>query len=85
VDVAWRQINYGQGEGQVDVAGREWGIYQAEGGGLVLVLHSGELAAEQGLEFARRVADVVAGGTKVELLLQGTDAERAAAPDRPRD
>ena len=52
-DIEWRQLNYGQGEGQVTVAGREWGVYQAAGGGLAVVLHFGELPVEDGIAFVR--------------------------------
>jgi hypothetical protein len=82
--IEWRQLNYGQGEGQFEVAGLEWGIYQTDGGGLALVLHFGELAAEDGMAFARRVAEAVTGGTRFELLLRGTEAEPGPAPDTGR-
>jgi hypothetical protein len=26
-DIVWRQLNYGQGEGQAGIDGREWGFY----------------------------------------------------------
>jgi hypothetical protein len=74
-DIEWRQVNYGQGEGQVEVAGREWGFYQDGTGALAVVLHVGQLDSAEGLAFIRRVAEVVAGGTEVEVLLQGTEAE----------
>ena len=79
--VEWRQLNFGQGEGQVAVADREWGFYQTDGGGLAVVLHAGEVAAVDGVAFALRVAEAVAGGSGFEVLLQGTDAEPGAAPD----
>ena len=80
-DVEWRQVNYGQGEGQVLIAGREWGFYQAEGGALSVVLHAGTVAAADGLAFALQVAEVVAGGLGFEVLLQGTDFKPSPAAD----
>jgi hypothetical protein len=77
--VAWRQLNYGQGEGQVEVEGREWGLYQTGDGGLAVVLHSGEVSAADGLAFACRVAELVAGDAPFELLLQGTEAQPTEA------
>lgn len=70
--VEWRQINYGQGEGQVVVGGREWGFYMADGG-LAVVLHAGEVEAADGLAFAVRVAEKVAGGLGFKVMLRGTD------------
>ena len=82
--VEWQQLNYGQGEGQFEFAGQEWGIYQTVGGGLVLVLEFGRLAVEDGMAFARQVAETVSGGMRFELLLKGTEAEPIAAPDTGR-
>ncbi len=76
-EVKWRQVNYGQGEGQVEVDGREWGFYQDGTGALAVELHFGRMSAADGLAFVRRVAEVVAGGMEIEVLLQGTEAEPA--------
>ena len=72
--VEWRQLNYGQGEGQVEIAVREWGFYFTGDGGFVVVLHFGELAIADGLTFAQNVAGMIAKGMKCEVLFQGTDA-----------
>jgi hypothetical protein len=61
--VEWRQVNYGQSEGQVDVGGREWGFYLVNPmmGELTVVLHSGEIEPSDALAFVRGVAAKVAG------------------------
>lgn len=41
-----RQLNYGQGEGQVLIDGHEWGVYYNDRGNLDVVLHSGDLSIE---------------------------------------
>jgi hypothetical protein len=70
--VEWRQLNYGQGEGQVEISGCEWGIYQTGSDELTLQLEIGEEAVESGMSFAQRVAETVCGQTKFKIILQGT-------------
>ena len=68
----WRQINYGQGEGQVEIDGREWGFYWHTASELAVVLHSGEIDPERALAFAREVGTHVTGGPdRFTLLLVG--------------
>ncbi len=70
--VKWKQLNYGQGEGQVEVSSCEWGFYQTSCHGLAVELHIGELPAEAAFEFARRIAERICGSEPYEILLQGT-------------
>lgn len=55
----WRQLNYGQSEGQVEIDGREWGFYWEGPNEMVVVLHSGEMEADAATNFVRRVAEKV--------------------------
>jgi hypothetical protein len=71
-NVEWRQLNYGQGEGQVEIGGCEWGIYLPGRGEIALVLHSGEITSSAGVAFARSVGEAICGATPFELLIQAT-------------
>ena len=70
--VEWRQLNYGQGEGQVEVGGCEWGFYQQSRSELAVVLHVGEYPAAAAFEFVRRVAEMVCVDERFEVVLKGT-------------
>src|SRR4051812_46333282 len=70
--VEWRQINYGQGEGQIEIAGCEWGFYQTGCHGLAVALHIGEVPATEALDFTRRIAEMLCDGEPFEIVLQGT-------------
>ena len=59
--VSWRQVNYGQGEGQVDIDGREWGFYLAYPDEVQIVLHDGEMKIDTAVAFVRDVASTLAG------------------------
>ena len=60
--VTWRQLNYGQGEGQVEIDGCEWGFYFADELGTVRVaLHEGNVDAAAALAFVRGVAEKLYG------------------------
>lgn len=69
---AWIQRNHGQGEGQVEIAGRVWGFYWSAPGTLDVILHESEIDLNQALEFVRAVAERVAGASKpYQLLVAG--------------
>jgi hypothetical protein len=70
--VEWKQLNYGQGEGQVEVSGCEWGFYQTASHALAVELHVGELPAVAAFEFARQIAELTCGNEPYEIVLQGT-------------
>jgi hypothetical protein len=75
----WRQINYGQGEGQVGVGGREWGFYLSRAGEMKVVLHSGQLTVEEAIAFVKSVAKKVVGNTAaMEIYLRGDGHESSA-------
>lgn len=42
-----KELNYGQGEGQVLIDGHEWGFYYGDQGHLLAVLHDGDLSVEE--------------------------------------
>jgi hypothetical protein len=60
--IVWRQLGYGQGEGQVEIDGAEWGIYWSREGELSLILHSGRVELEAALTFVRGVASRITRG-----------------------
>jgi len=68
----WKQLNYGQGEGQVEMAGCEWGLYQTYCGALAIELHLGKCSAPAAFELVRRVAEATCGGCQFDIFLQGT-------------
>jgi len=59
--MSWRQLNYGQGEGQVEIDGNEWGFYYSDSGGICVVLHKGEAQHGSALEFVEKVKDKIFG------------------------
>lgn len=60
--IRWQQLNYGQGEGQVEIDGAEWGIYRSSESELSLILHTGRVELEAGFAFLRGVASVITMG-----------------------
>jgi len=77
----WRQVNYGQGEGQVEIDGREWGFYWFRPAELSVVLHAGEVGFEGAVGLVRRVAEQVAGPRgRFELLVAG-ESHRVGRPE----
>ena len=73
-NTSWKQINYGQGEGQVEIGGCEWGFYQTDDvGTLAIQLHTGFIAAADALDFVQRVGEKTCGSRPLEILLQGAD------------
>jgi hypothetical protein len=72
----WRQLNYGQGEGQVEVDGCEWGFYYAGPGILMIVLHRGEVEMSKAVEFVSGVAARITDGPQsFRIIIQGGDGE----------
>lgn len=70
--IAWQQLNYGQGEGQVEIAGCEWGFYHSGDGELSVHLHAGRCSAKDAFELVCRIADLVCGVMPFEVLVEGT-------------
>lgn len=70
--VSWKQINYGQSEGQVEIGGREWGFYWQGPGDFAVILHDGEIDAAEALKFVRAVAEKLSGDQiGFQILLVG--------------
>ncbi len=70
--VSWKQINYGQSEGQVEIEGREWGFYWQGPGDFAVVLHDGEIDATEAVKFVRAVAEKLSSGqVGFKILLAG--------------
>jgi hypothetical protein len=70
---AVKQLNYGQGEGQVEISGCEWGIYQTNNRDeLALVVHSGEISAMDAVAVVRQVAECTCGEARFAMLIRGT-------------
>ena len=71
-DTVWKQLNYGQGEGQVEIGGCEWGFYQTGDGDLAIYLHTGECSAREAFDLIGRIAELTCNGKPFEILAQGT-------------
>ena len=71
--ISWKQVVYcGQGEGQVEIAGREWGFYWQGAGEFEVVLHDGEIDAAEAFGFVRAVAEKLSGSQLgFKILLTG--------------
>jgi hypothetical protein len=70
--VPWKQINYGQSEGQVEIDGREWGFYWQGPREFAVILHDGEIDVSEALQFVRAVAEKVSSGqVSFKILLAG--------------
>ena len=71
---SWKQVNYGQGEGQVEIDSREWGFYYSERG-ISIILHDGEIELEEAKRFVNAVAEKIysENTASVEIFLIGTD------------
>ncbi len=57
----WEQINYGQGEGQVVINNCEWGFYYSDDNAISIVLHTGTITVEEGLQFVSAVKEKIFG------------------------
>jgi hypothetical protein len=84
--VPWRQINYGQGEGLVEVDGREWSFYfGAEKGELCVYLESGGLLLSDAVQFVNAVANKISGGASYEVYLRAyVPAQWVSTPPKNR-
>lgn len=81
--IQWRQLNYGQGEGQVDIDGREWGFYWDGPTEMAVLLHDKAVDLEAAVDFVRRVAKKVAGrpdGFKTSIKADTRLLQRPAPP-----
>lgn len=70
--VKWSQLNYGQGEGQVDIDGCEWGFYFYGDDQLAIILHEGEIDAIRAIELVRSIASHVLKSDSFKLTLRGS-------------
>lgn len=70
--VSWKQINYGQSEGQVEIEGREWGFYWQGPREFAVILHDGEIDAAKALTFVRAIAEKLSNGQiSFKIVLAG--------------
>jgi hypothetical protein len=75
--LAWRQLNWGQAEGQVEINGCEWGFYWWSSTDLAIKLHAGEIDAVEALDFARAVGRHLGGpDAEFRLVFHGVSAIR---------
>ncbi len=63
----WKQINYGQGEGQININGNEWGIYYSVNGGISIILHDGEVDYSEALALVEKIKNKVFGERTVKI------------------
>lgn len=63
VDYSCKQINYGQGEGQVLIEDCEWGFYYNDEGNLSVVLHDGELTELEAIAVIKAVCQKLSSVT----------------------
>ncbi len=70
----WKQINYGQGEGQVLISGCEWGFYYTDNDSLSVVLHDGSVPINEATRFIELVVKKVFAekSENVDIYLVGT-------------
>jgi hypothetical protein len=54
-------LNYGQGEGQVEIEGCEWGFYFDSNQSIGVYLHSGEIELSKVVEFVEKVKGRIFG------------------------
>jgi hypothetical protein len=73
--VKWKQMNYGQGEGQLEIGGCEWGFYQKSKHELVVALHVGEFAASAAFDLVNNIGNMLHGSEPFEIVIQGTADE----------
>jgi hypothetical protein len=73
--ISWKQVNYGQGEGQARIESCEWGFYYGDDDSLSIVLHSGSILLDEALIFVNKVCHKVFGdrSSGVVVSLTGTD------------
>lgn len=70
----WKQLNYGQGEGQVEISGCEWGFYYTdESNALAIYLHVGECPAHEAFDLVRRIAEKTCHGKPFEIVCKGNE------------
>jgi hypothetical protein len=70
--VEWKQMNYGQGEGQLEIGGCEWGFYQHSDYELAIALHVGEFAAPAAFNLVHRIAIMLCSSEPFEIVIRGT-------------
>jgi hypothetical protein len=73
----WKQINYGQGEGQVLIDFCEWGFYYTDNDSLIVVLHEGVILLNEAVKFIELVVKKVftEKSGNVDVLLVGDSKE----------
>ena len=74
--IPWKQLNYGQGEGQVEIYDCEWGLYQTGYGELAVALHTGDCPATIAFDLVRRIAELTCGDRPFEIVLRGRETPK---------
>lgn len=71
----WKQLNFGQGEGQVLVDGCEWGFYYTDNNMIGIVLHEGDIDISQASIFIKKVKEKVSKSVsaEIEVVLVGDE------------
>ncbi|MCP3101814.1 hypothetical protein LZ198_23335 [Myxococcus sp. K15C18031901] len=77
------QLNYGQGEGQVDIDGEEWGFYWSPHGSLRVVRHEGLRSVEQTQEVMTRIRARLAERLRGEVTFRLSSVSEEAPFDPP--
>ena len=74
----WKQLNYGQGEGQVEIAGCEWGFYIYSASALSVYLHVGRVDMAYAVDFIEAVArKIFSGPSGFRVMIEGFAEEIA--------
>ena len=71
----WKQVNYGQGEGQVMINGCEWGFYYGDNDVVSVVLHSGKVPLQETLSFINGVVCKIYGSKADSVSVNVTGAD----------
>lgn len=73
-NIDWRQVNYGQGEGQVLIDGAEWGFYYGDQNTISIMLHKGEVEVQSAFHFVLKTSKKVFGeNANIKITLVGED------------
>jgi len=74
-DCQWKQISYGQGEGQVLIDNCVWGFYYTDNESISVVLHKGIINLDTACDFINKVKLKVYGDKclSVQTVLVGDD------------
>ena len=74
----WEQLNYGQGEGQVQINNCEWGFYYGGNNSISIILHEGSIDIEDAYIFIGKVKEKIYGEKSIttQILLIGNTVDQ---------